>query len=315
MGVEVQYMNDQMHLSEAKYALDLLKRTNFLDAKPISTPVPCGQKLSAYDGEPHDSPDLYRSVVGALQYLTITRPDLSYAVNQVCQFMHSPTTMHWTAVKRILRYVKATYNHGLLYKPGLSHLTAFSDADYVGNPDTRHSTGGFCIYFGSNLVSRSSKKHKTVSRSSSEAEYRQLAYTAAELSWLKSLFRDLKLHLVCPTIWCDNISSIALASNPVFHSRTKHLEVDYHYVREKVIADLFTKGLSSLRFKFLVSKLSVASPPVSLRGMLDQVLLCLRFQEFVIKSTCYPPRIYHSMVIQESTSPDKPSNGKDPNNL
>ncbi|KAI5348130.1 hypothetical protein L3X38_001017 [Prunus dulcis] len=115
-GVEVQYMNDQMHLSQA-------------------------------------NPDLYRSVVGALQYLTITRPDLSYAVNQVCQFMHSPTTMHWTAVKRILRYVKATYNHGLLYKPGLSHLTAFFDADYAGNPDTRHSTGGFCIYFGSNLVS------------------------------------------------------------------------------------------------------------------------------------------------------------------
>ncbi|KAI5336038.1 hypothetical protein L3X38_026172 [Prunus dulcis] len=192
---KVQYMNDQMHLSQAKYALDLLKHTNFLDAKPISTLVPCGQKLSAYDGEPHDSPDLYRSVVGALQYLTITRPDLSYAVNQVCQFMHSPTTTHWTVVKRILRYVKATYNHGLLYKPGLSHITAFSDADYAGNPDTRHSTRGFCIYFSSNLVSWSSKKHKTVSRSSFEAEYRQLAYTAAELSWLKSLFRDLKLHL------------------------------------------------------------------------------------------------------------------------
>ncbi|CAL2227861.1 unnamed protein product [Prunus armeniaca] len=253
-GVEVQYMNDQMHLSQAKYALDLLKRTNFLDAKPISTPVPCGQKLSAYDGEPHDNPDLYRSV---------------------CQFMHSPTTTHWTTVKRILRYVKATYNHGLLYKPGLSHLTTFSDADYARNPDTRHSTGGFCIYFGSNLVSWSSKKHKTVSRSSSEAEYRQLAYTAAELSWLKSLFRDLKLHLVCPTIWCDNISSIALASNPVFHSRTKHLEVEkvvrgqlmVNYIcSQDQIADLFTKGMSSLRFKFLVSKLSVASPPVSLRG-------------------------------------------------
>ncbi|CAL8083411.1 unnamed protein product [Prunus armeniaca] len=289
--------------------------------------VPCGQKLSAYDGEPHDSPDLYRSVVGALQYLTITRPDLSYAVNQVCQFMHSPTTTHWTAVKRILRYVKATYNHGLLYKPGLSHLTAFSDADYAGNPDTRHSTGGFCIYFGSNLVSWSSKKHKTVSRSSSEAEYRQLAYTAAELSWLKSLFRDLKLHLVCPTIWCDNISSIALASNPVFHSRTKHLEVDYHYVREKVvrgqlmvnyicsqdqIADLFTKGLSSLRFKFLVSKLLVASPPVSLRGDVrpsptlptvsrcgdNSVLICAfdleseRFQELLL-----PPCSWEKLLI------------------
>ncbi|XP_048431184.1 uncharacterized mitochondrial protein AtMg00810-like [Pyrus x bretschneideri] len=266
LGVEVHYCGQQMHLNQAKYALDLLTRTNFLDVKPVSTPVPSGHKLSAYDGEPHNNPEMYMSVVGALQYLTITRPDLSYAVNQVCQFMQSPKTSHWQAVKRILRYVKATYNHGLVYKPGSTNLTAYSDADYAGNPDTRHSTGGFCIYFGSNLVSWSSKKQKTVSRSSSEAEYRQLAYTAAEISWLRALFRDLYLHLDIPTIWCDNISSIALTSNPVFHSRTKHLEVDYHYVREKVVADLFTKGLSSTRFKLLVSKLFVVPPPVSLRG-------------------------------------------------
>ncbi|BBN68012.1 hypothetical protein Prudu_254S000200, partial [Prunus dulcis] len=277
LGVEVQYMNDQMHLSQAKYALDLLKRTNFLDAKPISTPVPCGQKFMC---EPHES----QTCIGYL--ITITRPDLSYAVNQVCQFMHSPTTTHWTVVKMILRYVKATYNHGLLYKPGLSHLTAFSDADYAGNPDTRHSTGGFCIYFGSNLVSWSSKKHKTVSRSSSEAEYRQLAYTAAELSWLKSLFRDLKLHLVCPTIWCDNISSIVLASNPVFHSRTKHLEL---------ITIMFVKSFQAFS----------GFPPVSLRGYVrpsptlptvsrvcDQVNL-LSTKKTTHENVVFPPSNFH----------------------
>ncbi|KAM1873400.1 hypothetical protein ACFX13_007237 [Malus domestica] len=235
LGVKVKYVSAQMHLNQAKYALDLLKHTKFLDDKPISTPVPCGQKLSTYDGEPHDNPELYRSVVGALQYLTITRHDLSHAVNQVCQFMLSPKYTHWMAIKRILRYVKATYNHGLLYKPGIAHLTAFSDANYVGDRDTRHSIGGFCIYLGSNLVSWSSKKQKTMSTSSSEAEYRKLAYTTAELSWLRSLFCDLHLYLESPTIWCDNISSIALASNPVFHSRTKHLEIDYHYVHEKVV--------------------------------------------------------------------------------
>ncbi|CAN6693381.1 unnamed protein product [Malus baccata var. baccata] len=218
---------------------------------------------------------------GVYLILLIYVDDILITVNQVCQFMHSPTTTHWTAVKRILRYLKATYNHGLLYKPGGSQLIAYSDADYAGNPDTRHSTGGYCIYLGPNLVSWSSKKQKTVSRSHVEAEYRQLAYSAAKLSWLRSLFRDLHFHLVQPTIWCDNVSSIALASNPVFHSRTKHLEVDYHYVREKVVrgqllvnyicsqdqlADLFTKGLSSFRFKLLVSKLPVVSPTVSLRG-------------------------------------------------
>ncbi|BBH02820.1 hypothetical protein Prudu_013511 [Prunus dulcis] len=239
-----------------------------------------GQKLSLHGGEPLVDPSEYRQVVGALQYLTITRPDLSYAVNQVCQFMHSPTTLHWQAVKRILRYLKATYDHGLRYKPRKLELNAYSDANYAGDPDTRHSTGGFCVYFGSNLISWSSKKQKTVSRSSTEAEYRQLAYTAAELSWLRSLFRDLCVFLPTPTLWCDNVSSIALASNPVFHSRTKHLEVDYHYVREKVIrgelhvnyicsqdqvVDLFTKGLSSSRFKALVFKLLVLQGPLSLR--------------------------------------------------
>ena len=91
--------------------------------------------------------------MGALQYLTITRLDLSYAVNQVCQFMHSPKNTHWMTVKRILRYVKATYNHGLVYKHGIAHLMAYSDTDYDVNPVTGHSTSGFCMYLGSNLVS------------------------------------------------------------------------------------------------------------------------------------------------------------------
>ncbi|XP_068328003.1 uncharacterized mitochondrial protein AtMg00810-like [Pyrus communis] len=142
-----------MHLAQSKYPLDLLERKKFKDAKLISTPVSAGQKLSAYVGEPYKHPDHYRNVVGALQYLIITRPDLSYAVNQVCQFMHSPKDTHWMAVKRILRYLKATYDHGLVYKPGGMQLYAFSDADYAGNADTCHTTGDFCIYLGPNLVS------------------------------------------------------------------------------------------------------------------------------------------------------------------
>ncbi|KAM1191908.1 hypothetical protein TB2_012153 [Malus domestica] len=161
-----------MHLNQTKYALDLLKKTKFTDVKPISTLVPSGHKLSAHDGDPHPDPQMYRSVMGALQYLTITRLDLFYVVNQVCQFMHSPKNTHWTAVKHILRYLKVIYDHGLVYKPGSMQLSAFSDADYAGDPDTRNSTGVFCIYLGSNLVSQSSKKQKTLSRSSTEAKYR-----------------------------------------------------------------------------------------------------------------------------------------------
>ncbi|KAL5706290.1 hypothetical protein ACHQM5_024479 [Ranunculus cassubicifolius] len=222
LGIEATYKDGGLYLTQTRYTVDLLSRTKFLDVKPVSSPAQAGQKLSLYDGELLHDASQYRSVVGALQYLTITRPDISYAVNQVCQFMHKPTTTHWTAVKRILRYLKHTHDNGLFYRPSSLRIEAYSDADYAGNPDDRHSTGGYCIYLGYNPISWSAKKHKTISRSSTEAEYRQLAYTAAEISWLRSLFKDLGVTLSPPTIWCDNISSISLASNPVFHSKMKH---------------------------------------------------------------------------------------------
>ncbi|XP_062028948.1 uncharacterized mitochondrial protein AtMg00810-like [Rosa rugosa] len=281
LGVEASYDGPVLYLTQKKYIVDLLHRTNMHEVKPCTTRAPSGQKLSLYDGEKLSDPSEYRSVVGALQYLTLTRPDISYSVNQVCKFMHCPTTVHWTAVKRILLYLKYSIHHGLKYQPGSLFISAYSDADYAGDPDNRQSTGGYCVYLGPNLISWSSKTHKTVSRSSAEAEYRQLAFTAAEISWNEAMFCDLSLFLQCPTIWSDNLSAIAIASNPVFHARTKHVEVDYHYVREKVVnkelqvlfvsttdqvADTFCKGLSSSRFHFLVSKLPVLPRPLSLRG-------------------------------------------------
>ncbi|KAM1486966.1 hypothetical protein ACFX2I_001086 [Malus domestica] len=281
LGMEVSRTPSAFYLTQSKYILELLQKTNMADAKPISTPVPSGKRLSLYEGEPLSDGSSFRSVVGALQYLLFTRPDIAYAVNQVCQFMHSPTTAHWAAVKRILRYLKGTHDHGLLYKPSPLTLTAFADADYAGDPDNRRSTGGHCIFLGENLISWSSKKQRGVSRSSTEAEYRQLAYTSAHLSWFRNLFRDLYLPLQPPRLWCDNISAIAVASNPVYQARMRYVEVDYHYIRDKVIrkeievgyvattdqiADFLTKGLSSVRFHYLISKLPVRQRPVSLRG-------------------------------------------------
>ncbi|KAM2637579.1 hypothetical protein EV1_022054 [Malus domestica] len=281
LGMEVSRTPSAFYLTQSKYILELLQKTNMADAKPISTPVPSGKRLSLYDGEPLSDGSSFRSVVGALQYLLFTRPDIAYAVNQVCQFMHSPTTAHWAAVKRILRYLKGTHDHGLLYKSSPLTLTAFADADYAGDPDNRRSIGGHYIFLGNNLISWSSKKQRGVSRSSTEAEYRQLAYTSAHLSWFRNLFRDLYLPLPPPRLWCDNISAIAVASNPVYQARMRHVEVDYHYIRDKVIrkeievgyvatidqiADFLTKGLSSVRFHYLISKLPVRQRPVSLRG-------------------------------------------------
>ncbi|XP_068314888.1 uncharacterized mitochondrial protein AtMg00810-like [Pyrus communis] len=123
------------------------------DAKPLTTPAAPGCKLSLYEGEPFPDGTRFRSVVSALQYLLFTCPDIAFAVNQVCQYMHSPTTSHWAAVKRILRYLKGTHDHALVYTPSSLELTAFADADYAGDPDDRRSTGGYCIFLGDNLIS------------------------------------------------------------------------------------------------------------------------------------------------------------------
>ena len=218
-----------------------------------------------------NDPTSFCSLIGALQYLTFTRPDLSFAVNSLCQHMQSPTEGHLVAAKHVLRYVQGTLSHGVLFQPGPRVLTAFTDSDWAGNPVDRRSTTGFLVFLGNNLITWSSKKQPTVSRSSTEAEYRSLAIGAAELAWIRMLLCDFGVILPSlPVIWCDNTSAIALASNPVFHARTKHVEVDYHFVRERVVrgdlrvlfistndqlADLLTKALPAPRFLELSSKL------------------------------------------------------------
>lgn len=259
------------------------------DCKPISTPMSTSHELLPDDSPSLEDPSRYRQIVGALQYATLSRPDIAFAVNRVCQFMHAPTENHWSAVKRILRYLKGTINMGLWFRHNTGYrlnayfdshwpfaVQAFSDSDWAGCPVTRRSTGGFAIYLGSNLISWSAKKQKTVSRSSTESEYKAIADTVAELIWLKSLLRELGLHSGAPSLWCDNLGATYLTANPVFHARTKHVEVDYHFVREQVsqgklhvkfistedqIADIFTKPLPSQKFVFLRSKLQIADRP------------------------------------------------------
>ncbi|KAF5470468.1 hypothetical protein F2P56_010982, partial [Juglans regia] len=140
------------------------------------------------------------SVVGGLQYLSLTSPDIAYAVNKVCQFMHCPKLPHWTAVKRILKYLKGTLNFGLSFKKSSKlNLQAYTDVDWAGCLDDRRSTGGFCIFLGHHLISWSSKKQKTVARSNTEAEYKSLASTAAELIWLQTLLRELGIFFATAT--------------------------------------------------------------------------------------------------------------------
>ena len=238
LGIEVRKIDNGLVLTQEKYASDLLAKVGLAHCKPTPTPLSPSEKISAHEGEALGTDDItrYRSIVGALQYLTLTRPDISFSVNKVCQFLHAPTTVHWTAVKRILRYVKDTCTTGLTFKKSSSTLiSAFSDADWAGCIDDRRSTGGFAIFFGPNLISWSAKKQPTVSRSSTEAEYKSLANGTAEVIWVETILKELgvKLHEV-PCFWCDNMGATYLSANPVFHARTKHIEIDFHFVRERV---------------------------------------------------------------------------------
>ena len=263
LGLEASSTPDGLFISQLKYARDILTRAQLLDSKPIYIPMVVSQHLIV-DGSPFSDPTLYRSLVGALQYLTITRPDIAHAVNSVSQFLHAPIVDHFLAIKRILRYVKGTLHFGLTFRPSTvpSALVAYLDADWASCPDTHRSTSGYSIYLGNNLVSWSAKKQPTVSRSSCESEYRALAMTAAELLWLTHLLHDLKVPIPQqPLLLCDNKSAIFLSSNPVSH---KHVELDYHFLRELVVAGNFAPSMCPP-----TSKLLTSSPKVFLNLSLN----------------------------------------------
>jgi hypothetical protein len=273
LGISVERRADGLFLSQRQYLLDILDRAGMRDCKPCSTPVDSHSKLSA-DGTPVTDPSHYRSIAGALQYLTFTRPDIAFAVQQVCLFMHDPREHHLTAMKRILRYLQGSHDLGLhLFPSAPLDLTVYSDADWAGCPDTRRSTSGYAVFLGDNLVSWSSKRQTTVSRSSAEAEYRAVANGVAEACWLRQLLGELRSPLRRTTIvYCDNISAVYLSTNPIQHQRTKHVEIDLHFVRERVAlgevrvlhvpttsqyADIFTKGLPTSVFTEFRSSLNV----------------------------------------------------------
>ncbi|XP_028078302.1 uncharacterized protein LOC114280165 [Camellia sinensis] len=285
LGISVQPTSSGYLLSQSKYAKEILLKAGLSSCKSCPSPISVKPSVPPNAALPFSDPALYRSIVGALQYLTITRPDLSLSVNQACQHMHAPTIEHFAAVKRILRYVQGTITHGLSFSSSTFDVHGYSDSNWAGDVLDRKSTTGYCVFLGSNLVSWSAKKQATVSRSSTEAEYRALANTTAELSWISMLLTKMSISSpTTPILWCDNLSAIALASNPVFHSRSKHIEIDCHFVRDKVLAkqfqlqyiptmdqlaDLFTKPVSVSRFQYLKSKLMVLDRPISLQGTIE----------------------------------------------
>ncbi|KAK4380351.1 hypothetical protein RND71_002213 [Anisodus tanguticus] len=276
LGIAVTRHSDGLFLSQQKYAAEIIERAGMSSCKSTSTPVVTKPKLSATAGVPYEDLIRYRSLAGALQYLTFTRPNITYAIQQVCLFMHDPKIEHMNVLKRIIRYIQGTLDYGLhLYPSSTSTLVSYTDADWGGCPDTRRSTSGYCMFHGNNLVSWSAKRQSTLSRSSAEAEYRGVANVVLESCWLHNLLLELHCPIQKATlVYCDNISVIYLSGNPVQHQHTKHIEMDIHFVREKVACGqvrichvlsryqyIFTMGLPSVLFEDFRDSLSVRRPP------------------------------------------------------
>ncbi|GKV01478.1 hypothetical protein SLEP1_g14026 [Rubroshorea leprosula] len=287
LGIEAVPTSAGLFLSQHKYVNDLLHRLRMHEAKPVATPLATNTGLQLLSGTALSDGSDYRRLIGSLQYLTLTRPDLSFAVNKLAQFMHRPTELHWQAAKRLLRYLRGTLFHGLLLQPQSSlNLHAYSDADWAGDRDTMVSTTGYIVFLGQNPISWRAAKQKAVARSSTEAEYRALAATASEVVWIRHLLGELGISCSpSSAIFCDNIGATYLSLNHVMHSRMKHIAIDLHFVRDLVdqrvlhvshiasqdqLADGLTKPLSSIRFAHLRSKIGVANGTTVLRGRIKE---------------------------------------------
>ncbi|KAL0438755.1 UNVERIFIED_CONTAM: Retrovirus-related Pol polyprotein from transposon RE2 [Sesamum latifolium] len=276
LGLQLARSAEGTSVTQTKYILDIIHDTGLTDAKSATTPFPQHVKLSVTGGAVLSDPKRYRRLVGRLLYLGFTRPDISYSVQQLSQFLQHPCDDHWRAALHVVRYLKGTSATGLFFPCSNSfRLTAYCDADWASCVDTRRSISGFCVFLGSALISWKSKKQATVSRFSAEAEYRSMGATVCELLWITYLLRDfgIKPHTPIP-LFCDNKAALHITANPVFHERTKHLDIDCHIVRDQYklglidpsfvrskdqVANVFTKGLPAVSFLSLLSKLALFS--------------------------------------------------------
>ena len=274
-GLQIRQQDSGIFLSQSKYAKNLVKKFGLESASSIRTPMDPNVKLTVDLLGKSVDPFLYRSMIGSLLYLTASRPDISYSVGVCVRYQANPKESYMIILKRIIKYVKTIAEFGVWYNKDTSDVLAgYSDADQAGNADDRKSTSGGCFYVGNNLVSWMSKKQNSISLSIAEAEYIATGSCCTQLLWTQKLLHDYGICQKHLTIYCDNTDAINISKNLVQHSRTKHIEIRHHFIREIVEdgtltlefihtddqkADLFTKPLDSKHFEFLRQNISVIS--------------------------------------------------------
>ncbi|KAJ9542321.1 hypothetical protein OSB04_028827 [Centaurea solstitialis] len=276
LGLQIKQSEKGIFINQGKYVHEMLKKFDLTTCTPMKTPMAPPLSLDKDSkGKPVDV-TLYRGMIGSLLYLTASRPYIMYSTCLCARYQAEPKESHLIVVKRIFRYLKGTPNLGLWYsKDSGFDLTAYSDSDFAGCKIDRKSTTGGCHLLGGKLVSWTSKKQNSVSTSTAEAEYVAAGICCAQVLWLRNQLQDYDIQLSKIPIYCDNTSAIAIANNPVLHSKTKHIEVRYHFIRDHVMngdielhfvpteyqfADLFTKPLDVTRFNMLISELGLLNP-------------------------------------------------------
>ena len=278
LGIEFEHDVKSLCLSQAKYITKILARFGMLDCKPKS--IPCEMKMSSTNSCPLDENELkqYKQIVGALIYLMVaTRPDISFTVTKLSQYMTCALQSHMTMAKHVLRYLKGNMNEKLCFTKIKSSdrnvsITGFCDADWA-NGDDRKSITGYCFKITDKgpMISWKSRKQPTVALSSCEAEYMALASATQEGKYLLSLLNEiLNLNQLSFKLKCDNQAAISLTKNPINHNRSKHIDIKYHFLRDEIennaleiqyvptednVADVFTKPMSKIKFQKFKSSL------------------------------------------------------------
>ncbi|GJT58465.1 putative ribonuclease H-like domain-containing protein [Tanacetum coccineum] len=276
LGLQVKQNKGGIFISQDKYIAEILKKFDLVHVKaaitPMETKVPLTKDEEAIDVDVH----LYRSMIGSLMYLTASRPNIMYAVCVCSRFQVTPKTSHLNAVKRIFKYLKGKPNLGLWYpRESPFDLEAFSDSDYGGSNLDRKSTTGGCQFLGQRLISWQCKKQTIVATSTTEAEYVAAANCCGQVLWVQNQLLDYGFNFMNTKIHIDNESTICIVKNPVYHSKTKHIEIRHHFIRdcyekklisvEKIhtdlnVADLLTKPFDGPRFNYLVVSIGMINP-------------------------------------------------------